>query len=84
MKGFPIATERTRPQNQARHWFAGALFDVIQYRQESPTARLAVALPWHPTYQALATRTTWLQRAAPFVYLWVTEAGEVVSEPDAP
>lgn len=73
VKGYPEGTARTTPNTQARHWFAGALFDIVLWREESPEARLAVALPQRPTYENLAARTTWLKRAAPFAYLWVAE-----------
>jgi hypothetical protein len=81
VKGFPVRTVKTQPYTQARHWFASALFDVACWRQEAPEAvRFAVALPVFPTYQRLAERTRWLQIAAPFDYLWVSEAGDVRRE----
>jgi hypothetical protein len=80
VKGFPENNGRT-PQNlQAGHWFAGALFDVIRWRQEDPTASIAVALPLFQKYQSLRESTLWLEQAAPFGYLWVTEEGAVLSD----
>jgi hypothetical protein len=81
VKGFPVGTAKTQPYTQARHWFAGALFDIACWRQEAPEGvRLAVALPIFPTYQRLAQRTRWLQVTAPFDYLWVSEDGDVRRE----
>lgn len=79
VKGYPQGTERTSPSTQAGHWFKDALFDVIQWREQDSSVRIAVALPDRPRYQALAGRTTWFKRAADFAYLWVTE-GDVRQE----
>lgn len=80
VKGFPVATPRTPPALQARHWFAGALFDVILYRGES-RARLAIALPdGFTTYKTLARRTSWLRSTTPFSIFWVSPNGEIIEE----
>jgi hypothetical protein len=85
VKGLPAGTAKTQPSTQARHYFAGALLDIVLWRHEAPlNAELAVALPIFPTYQNLATRTRWLQEAASFDFLWVNEAGEVRREPSRP
>ena len=78
VKGFPDPTAKTHPSVQAGHWFAGALFDVICWREEDPAARIAVALPMFERYQALRERTRWLESATPFGYLWVAETGDVL------
>jgi hypothetical protein len=80
VKGYPAGTERTNPSTQARHWFMGALFDVILWRGEDADVRIAVALPKRQTYLNLAGRTKWFHRSANFSYLWVDE-GAVEEEP---
>ena len=71
VKGFPTGTSRTAAPTQARHWFKGALFDVILWREEDANVRIAVALPKRPTYLKLAARTTWFRQAAQLHYFWV-------------
>jgi hypothetical protein len=83
VKGFPVRTPKTQPPTQARHWFAAAIFDVVLWRQDAPRdVQFAIALPQFKTYETLAERTSWLKRETPFVYLWVSEASEVLSELD--
>jgi hypothetical protein len=79
VKGFPSNAKKGLAPTQARLWFASALFDVVLWRNESPTAQIVVALPTFLTYQRLAERTLWFESAAPFSYLWVSEVGEVLS-----
>jgi hypothetical protein len=83
VKGFPVRTPKTPPETQAPHWFASALLDIVRWRQETSTAQLAIALPVYPTYERLAESTTWLETAAPFRYLWVTELGDVMNNSSA-
>jgi hypothetical protein len=77
VKGYPQGTTRTRADTQAQHSFAGALYDVVRWRQEDSGVRIAVALPSYPKYHEWRERTRWLESAAPFSYLWVTETGDV-------
>jgi hypothetical protein len=80
VKGYPRGTEKTSPTTQAGHWFKQAVFDVIEYRGESQTVELGLALPDFPRYRALAQRIAWFQPVARFVYYWVRESGEVSVE----
>lgn len=74
VKGYPESS----PGVQARHWFAGALFDLVLYRHESSTAHLALGLPdGYTTYLNLARRSQWLQRTMPFAIYWISETGAV-------
>lgn len=74
VKGFPEKSRNT----QARHWFASAVFDLIVYREENPSAHLALGLPdGFSTYQTLASRISWLRNQIPFAIYWVDEAGDV-------
>lgn len=82
VKGYPVATPKTPARLQAGHWFAAAIFDVIRWRQESPNARLVAALPDFPRYRDLAGSVRWLERAAPFSYLWVAQSKAVVGASD--
>lgn len=48
----------TRPYNQARHWFAEAIFELLM---QAPTAglRLALGFPDYDLYRKLWSRTRW-------------------------
>lgn len=77
VKGFPTSS----PSVQARHWFAGAVFDLVLYRNERPDLQLAVALPdGFTTYARLAGRTAWLREQMPFTIFWIAESGQVRAE----
>jgi hypothetical protein len=77
VKGLPVR----HPNAQARVWFADAMLDVIRYRQEDAAVSIAVALPESHIYERWRERTLWLQRNAPFDYLWVGEGGEIRYDP---
>jgi len=80
VKGFPEEKEETttNPSTQARHWFSGAIFDTILYRNENPEVQIGVALPeGFQTYTALAQRIQWYKPLAPFTFFWVCEDGSV-------
>ncbi len=74
VKGYPDKSKHV----QARHWFAGAVFDIVLYRNETTAPQLAVAFPdGFTTYHALAARMAALRAAMPFTIYWVAESGEV-------
>lgn len=74
VKGYP---ERSR-NVQARHWFSGAVFDLILYRGASAGASLALALPeGFSTYANLLPRVAWLKQLMPFHVYWVSADGRV-------
>lgn len=76
VKGFPESSRHT----PARHWFSGALFDMILYREESKSVDLAIALPdGFTTYRNLAARIRWFRKSVPMTIFWVEESGEVRS-----
>lgn len=78
VKGYPKGTKKTRSGTQARHWFSHAIFDLVLYRQEEPTAELGICLPaGYSTYTNLATRVDWLKVNLPFDFFWVYDNGEV-------
>ena len=78
VKGYPERSQHV----QARHWFSGAIFDLILYRDENSDADLAIGLPaGFTTYENLACRVHWLRRELPFSILWVSEDGTVSHEP---
>ena len=54
VKGYPRGTEKTNPTVQARHWFQGAVFDIVLYRGEDTQVALAIALPDYRRYRKLA------------------------------
>ena len=77
VKGYPEKSQNV----QARHWFAGALFDLILYRDDRESVDLAIGLPaGFTTYSNLANRVTWLRRNLPFKICWVHEDGRVLEE----
>lgn len=80
VKGYPIGTTNTHPSTQAGHWFKQAVFDIIQYREESPSAELGLALPDYRRYRQLASTVSWLKNAARFSYIWVNKDGEITIE----
>lgn len=80
VKGYPERTtdKKTNPPTQARHWFAGALFDVVVYRTARRDIRIGVALPaGYKTYENLAKKSAWLHEQAKFRYFLVGEDGTV-------
>ena len=83
VKGFPAGTGSAQISAQARIWFEGALFDIIDWRGQDPGVELAMALPDFPRYRHLAERVRWLQPVAGFSYLWVHEDGSVLREDPA-
>jgi hypothetical protein len=63
---------------QARHWFAGAVLDLVRYREKGPQLDLAMALPaGFVTYGSLAKSIRWLRREMPFRIYWVGADGQV-------
>jgi len=74
VKGYP---EKSR-NVQARHWFSGAVFDLLLYRGQDPSAKLALALPeGFVTYINLLPRVDWLKQTMQFQVFWVSEDGSV-------
>ena len=77
VKGWPEKSQNT----QARHWFAGALMDIILYREESKDVELALAFPdGFPTYLNLARRINWFKDTANVKLFFVSENGVVREE----
>jgi len=64
VKGYPEKS----PNVQARHWFSGAVFDLLLYRGQDPSAKLALVLPeGFVTYTNLLPSIDWLKRTMIFV-----------------
>ncbi len=76
VKGYPLKS----PDQQARHWFAEVLYDLIRYRSEDEGVLLGVGLPAHSTFRNLATRIAWLSGELPFQFYWVHKDGSVVPD----
>ena len=72
-KGQP---KPTRPYNQARHYFAGAVFEVLL---QAPTAdlRLALGFPDYDLYRKLWTRTRWALSQLGISCFFVSHDGSV-------
>ena len=79
VKGYPEGTSKTHPSTQAGHWFKQALFDVIAWRGESPTATIVMAMPDFDRYRNLAKKVAWLEPLASFGYFWVRDDGTVLA-----
>lgn len=74
VKGYPEKSHHV----QARHWFSGAVFDLILYHGENPDVQLGIALPdGFTTYGNLVPRIKWLKESMPFRIYWVNECGAV-------
>lgn len=74
VKGFPTSSRHV----QARHWFAGAVLDLVLYRERRKDVNLALGLPaGFKTYEKLAGRVTWLRASTPFLIFWVDDRGRV-------
>jgi hypothetical protein len=74
----PIAgTEGAADTGDTDHWLAGVLLDMILWRNENATGRLAVGLPAVTTYRNLASRIGWFLAVTPFEFYWVDELGAV-------
>lgn len=82
VKGWPEKSINT----QARHWFSGALFDLVLYRDLDPAALLAIGIPGRfSTYTNLIERVRWLRCNLPFEIFLVSEDGsvEVIKAPNS-
>ena len=77
VKGYPVGTESTPPDTQARHWFKDALYDIVDWHGGDSTIRLAIALPDFPIYRKMAEHVSWLQEVAQFEFIWVRRWGRV-------
>lgn len=74
VKGYPEKSHHV----QARHWFSGAVFDLILYHGENPNVKLGIALPdGFVTYENLYPRIKWLKESMPFLIYWVNDNGDV-------
>ncbi|AWX54270.1 hypothetical protein AB432_004105 [Brevibacillus brevis] len=74
VKGYPEKSQHV----QARHWFSGAIFDLVLYHGENSKILLGIALPdGFTTYENLVTRIRWLKESMPFRIYWVNESGVV-------
>ena len=78
VKGFPENRSKTQPATQARHWFSQAIFDLVCYHGENPTASLALGIPdVGKTYRNLLKKTEWFKKSLPFKVFLVNEDGSV-------
>jgi len=90
VKGYPTETyaedslggkkgekKRTRPQVQARHWFAEALFEILLAKCENNNLQIALGFPDFPVYISFLKRIKWLRERLGIRYYLVTEEGEV-------
>jgi len=78
VKGYPDTTQHA----QARHYFSGAIFDLILYRGQSSSVHLALGLPaGFSTYENLAQKVQWIKKTVmPFDIYWVSKTGHVRKE----
>jgi len=68
--------KRTQPYTQMRHYFAGALTDLLRRRNRYPGAGLALALPPATTYRNLARDLSWALERLGVLVLFVSQDGE--------
>jgi hypothetical protein len=77
VKGYPEKSSNI----QARHWFSGALFDLILYHGENPKVQLGIAFPdGFVTYTNLLPRVKWFKEHLAILVFWVAEDGSVREE----
>lgn len=79
-KGYPTGTQRPKATTQAGHWFKQAIFDIIDYRNQSEFLDLGVALPDFRRYHSLSKKTSWLKNVSGFRFYWVDVNGNVSIE----
>jgi hypothetical protein len=74
VKGFPEKSKNI----QARHWFEGALHDLVRYRDEDQNALLAMGLPGgFTTYEGLLRRHDSVKKFLGYRVYWVQADGTV-------
>jgi hypothetical protein len=77
VKGQPERTPKTPKWVQARHYFSGALRDLLSWRGQSESVALALVLPIFSTYRN-STRKFAAQLASLKVFaVWVDKDGKV-------
>jgi len=77
VKGYPEKSMNF----QARHWFGGAVFDLLVYRSADPIVELGIGLPGgFKTYTNLLPKVTWAKAQLPFFVFWVAQSGAVTVE----
>lgn len=72
--------KRTKPSNQAGHWYSQAILAAMRLRGKEPTWRSVVALPDFPRYRDLYSETAGSLVAAQIEVWWVDRTG-VVDQP---
>ncbi|OAB40550.1 hypothetical protein PMSD_01195 [Paenibacillus macquariensis subsp. defensor] len=77
LKGYPNSNNKF-PNNQARHRFSRAIFDLVLYHEQNSNVNLAISLPERfTTYINLLPRVKWLKETIPFKVYWVNENGKI-------
>jgi hypothetical protein len=70
--------KRTRPENQAVHWFGEALLCLIRAKKENPNLSIAMGLPKMQPYEKLWGETKSAMDKLGITCYWVSEYGEVM------
>jgi len=65
----------TAPYNQMRHYFAEAIADLLDRKENYPSARLALAFPAATTYRNRAKRLRWALDRLGVEIFWVSGEG---------
>lgn len=86
-KGYPSTTYRdplradekkpTNPTNQAQKWYSHALLKVLQLQTAYPQAKVALAFPDFPRYEALFRETKLGLEKLGVAVLMVNSSGQV-------
>jgi hypothetical protein len=82
VKGRPEETARTTSYLMARHYFEGAVHDLLCWREEKRSAALALAFPEFVTYRNGAKRVAGQLQELKASVFWVFEDRKVQASPN--
>ena len=69
--------KRTNPTNQAQQWYSHAVLKALRLQSKHPTAKVALAFPDFPRYQALFQETHVGLQKLGVAFMLVKETGNV-------
>jgi hypothetical protein len=79
VKGYPEPDKH--PDQQSRHWFSEAIFDVIHYHGRDQSVELGIGLPaGFQSYRTQLEKVSWLKDYLKLKIFLVSKTGEVVLE----
>lgn len=73
----PSEGASAQPNNQATHYYAGALLKAVRLREEHPDDDVAMAFPDKPRYRTLLAETARSVRILRITVFFIAESGSV-------